>query len=182
MKITKVQPITTNQSACNFRSLRVSYALHENLINTQKKFLYEIFESGKRLENTQYLDLLIKDDFTFQIKEKANPFFALINPIRYERTGEKQIKISGIYDGVDNEIHKKGETVNIMLDYPTEDFTNSVYLKLKGLRGILRVSYITKLLDAKKLLEAEYEPENLTNISKEKMVSLLMYKYGDIVK
>lgn len=182
MKIAKVQPITTNQSACNFRSLKISYGLHENLLNTQKKFLYEIFEAGKRLENTQYVDLSIKEDFVFQIKEKANPFFALVNPIRYERTGEKQIKISGIYDGVDNEMHKKGDTVNIMLDYPTEDYTTSVYLKLKGLRGILRLSYIAKLLDSKKIFEAEQGTETMSNTSREKLVSLLMYKFGDIVK
>ena len=169
---------TDYNNRVNFTSLKISYDAEERLHHVSKEFISGIFEAGKKLEHTEYLDLIMLKNLSFRIKEKANKFFVLREPIWVDETPYGPLKVTGTYDGLEDESHKKGQKIDILVDCGSEVKNHFALKKIKGLNGIMRLSYITKMIDDFKIRQAE---PDLTNQSRDKEVSLLMYKYADFV-
>ena len=178
MKVSAINKSNYPQST--FKSLKLSQGLE--YILPEKAGIFEInriFEAGRKLENTQFFDLQMFDDMSFRIKEKGNVFSGLIEPIKIYRHSDKEIKVIGVYDGVEDGIHKKGEHANILLKYDRPESVDRIYNEIRFTKGITRLAAITKLLDdfyVKTKIE-----QNPTPLKKWDIVKVLMSKYGDML-
>lgn len=178
MKVSAISNSIYPQST--FKSLKLSQGLENILL--EKVNIYEIkriFEAGRKLENTQYFDLEMFDDMSFRIKEKGNVFSGLLGPIKIYKHSDKQLKITGIYDGVEDTINKPGDQTSFLLKYDKPESVEKIYNSIKSLKGILRLAAIAKLLDDY-YIKTKTEP-NPFPLSKFGVVKVLMGKYGDLL-
>lgn len=179
MKILKIN--STENRNNNFKALKLSYGIEQTLIDSASSAqISNMFEAGKKLENTQFFDLLVLSDLTMRIKEKGNPFLSLTEPIRVHKHSNKQIRIVGIYDGVENENNKIGQKYSVLLKYDKPETVDNIVNDLQQKRGIVRLATIAKIIDdyfVKTKLQQKTE-----KISRANIISILMNKYGDIVR
>ena len=172
---------TQNDNKPVFNALRLNYDIESTLVESaDTKLISKFFEAGRKLEGTQFFDLEVLSDLTMRIKEKGNPFSGLLEPIKIYRHKPNQLRISGIYDGVEDEYGKPGQKKSMYLRYDEPNIVNKILDSVNSLKGILRLTAITKLLDDY-YVKTKSGQEHKT-LSKQKIVSVLMTKYGDIVK
>ena len=172
---------TQNYNRPAFRALKLNYDIESTLVESaDTKLISKFFEAGRKLEGTQFFDLEVLSDLTMRIKEKGNPFSGLLEPIKIYRHKPNQLRISGIYDGVEDEYGKPGQKKSMYLRYDEPNIVNKILDSVNSLKGILRLTAITKLLDDY-YVKTKSGQEHKT-LSKQKIVSVLMTKYGDIVK
>ena len=169
---------------CNkpvFRALRLSYDIESTLHDSAgAKLISNFFEAGRKLEGTQFFDLEVLSDLTMRIKEKGNPFSGLLEPIKIYKHSDNQLRITGMYDGAEYEFCKHGQKKSIYLRYDESKVVNKILDSVNSLKGILRLTAITKLLDDYYIKTKSVQ--NQKTMTKQGVVSVLMTKYGDIVK
>ena len=171
--------ITNINGHQNFKSLRINYDAQTKLMHTNASHISFLFEAGRKLEGTQFVDLFVSSDLKCKIQSKANPYFAIKEPIVPSLVNSKQIKLNGVYAGKENQ--EQGKFIDLYLDYDKEEVTQTVFNRLlKEPKGIQRLSYITRLID-NDLVKKNSNPDN-ANPSRHHIVSILLDKYGDFAK
>ena len=179
MKVSNINSITYPKKT--FTSLKISYDA-ENIL-ADKANAYQInalFEAGRKLENTVFFDMELFGDMSMRIKEKANPFSGLVEPLQLYKHNAKQIRVIGVYDGLEDETHKKGQKTGISLKYESQDSVERILKDIKPLKGILKVAAITKLIDDY-FVKTKIEQKTPQQLSKRGIVAVLMSKFGDLV-
>ncbi len=171
----------TNQNVVNtnFKSLKISYEAVHRLKKTSPGFISFLFDAGRRLENTQYVDLQVLRNLDLRIASKVNPYYAIKEPVNLIRTSEKQIKIQGTYAGKEDSLYSNGKTFDIYLDFEREGTADVTMDNYNSMRGINRLSYLAKIIDID--LINKNDSQVLCEQTRENIVSNLIYKYGDII-
>ena len=147
MKVLNINSHSTNNKP-TFTSLRISYNA-ENILadNAGALQINNLFEAGKKLENTQFFDLEVLEDLTLRIKEKANVFSGIVEPIIFYKKSSQNLRVQGIYDGLDFKYHKRGQGIGITLRYDLPETADRIFKEIQSLNGVLRIAAITKLID-----------------------------------
>ena len=180
MRVTSIDK-TQNYNKSVFRALRLNYDIENTLLESaEPKLISKFFEAGRKLEGTQFFDLEVLSDLTMRIKEKGNPFSGLLEPVKVYKHKPNQLRITGIYDGAEDEYCKPGQKKSVCLRYDEPGTVNKILGSVNSLKGILRLAAITRLLDD---YYVKTKPvQNSKTLTKQGIVSILMTKYGDIVK
>lgn len=169
----------TNTQQVNHKALKISHSAELKLRGTDYNYIGALFHVGRLHENNQYIDICVTKNLTYKIKEKANPFFCIKEPMSVNKLTDKKINISAIYDGVENELIKKGDKYDIAVEYDSPNVVNMIMNKFESISGLFKLSYIAKLIEDYMVRAKSEFPEKIND--REKILSLLMYKYGDIV-
>lgn len=169
----------TNTQQVNHKALKISHSAEAKLRQTDYNYISALFQVGRLHENNQYIDICVTKNLTYSIKEKANPFFCLKEPMSVNKLADNKINISAIYNGVDNDLIKKGDKYDIAIEYDSPKAVDMIMNKIKSISGLFKFSYIAKLLEDYMVRTKTEIPDKIYD--REKSLSLLMYKYGDIV-
>ena len=168
-------PKATNPS---FSALRISYDAKEGIDNKRIRFIGAILEAGKKLENTQYMDLQVLGDLSFRIKEKGNVFSGLKGPLSIKLYDQTQLKITGTYDGLDNGDRKRGQLTDYYLDLEKHERAKDLLSKFETMGGIDKFIVLTKLFDED--LVRKNLPELSKEYPKERLIDILFDKFGQL--
>lgn len=168
-----------NNQYINFKGLKISYQAEHKLMNADTSLIAALFKTGKEHENNQYIDILVFKNLAYKIKEKANPFFCIKEPYYLNKISDTKLNIDAVYDGVNDETHLKGDKINIGIDFETSEEMNDAIHKFSFMKGLQRVSFIAKLIEAQ-FVKTKSEPLP-TNGNRAAVVTLLMDKYADII-
>ncbi len=163
----------------NHKGLKISYQAENKLRNADASLISALFKAGKEHENNQYIDILVFKNLAYRIKEKANPFFRIKEPYYLNKVSDTKLNIGAVYDGVDDEVHVKGDKINIGIDFGTPQEADEALYKFNFMKGLQRVSFIAKLIEGQ-FFKTKSEPL-LTNGNRATVVTLLMDKYADII-
>ena len=168
----------TNYQQPNFTSLKISYNAREALISAKGSFISGLFEAGKRLENTQFVDLHVLKDLSLRIKEKANVFSGIKEPLQLKIYKQKNLKVTGIYDGLDYGKLKKGHKIDYYLKFETPEQAEELYNRYQTMGKVGQFSFITKLIDEDKIRQNTMPRMKETN--REKFVDLMFDIFGEL--
>ncbi len=163
----------------NTKGLRICFDAEQRLRNADSALITAFFKAGKFHENNQYIDILVMKNLSCKIKEKANPFFCIKEPMHIKRVSDTKINIDGAYDGVETDTHLKGDQYNIGIEFDAPEEADNVINKFKEMHGFQRITYIAKLIEDY-FVKTKNEPFPIGG-KRESVVTLLMDKYGDIV-
>ena len=163
----------------NAKGLKICYDAEHRLRNADAGMITALFKMGKAHESNQYIDILVMKNLSLKIKEKANPFFCIKEPIHINKLSDNKISIDATYDGVENEFYSKGSKYTMDIELDTVDAAAEAVYKFKGMHGLQRVSFIAKLIEDY-FVKTKSEPFP-TGGKRDSVVTLLMDKYGDIV-
>ena len=163
----------------NTKGLRISYDAEYRLKNAESSFVSALFKTGRLHEGNQFIDILVMKNLSFRIKEKANPFFCIKEPIYLKKVEDNKLRIAATYDGVETDKHMKGDNYNIDIELDNAEEADEAVEKFKDMRSMQRISFIAKLIEDYfvKTKNKAYP----TGGKRSSVVSLLMEKYGDIV-
>ena len=170
-----------NYNSTNFKSFRVSFDTEEFLRKFPNNLLADILDSARRVERTEFYDLELLSDMRFRIREKGNYFSGIAEPIAAvkPKAHDNRIKITGLYDGIEDETRKCGDPCEAYIEYNSHAEALKGYKMIdKGENKIDRISIITKEMDNQKLLNQTATEDK----RKPPLFRVVMDKYGDIVK
>jgi hypothetical protein len=180
MKVSNINSHSAYQKS-TFKSLKLSYGVEETLAEkASANQINNFFEAGRKLENTMFFDLEVFEDLSMRIKEKGNVFSGLVEPINIFKHTAKQLRVVGVYDGVEDETHKKGQKLGVSLKYSAPETVESILKYIKPLKGVMKIAAITKLIDDY-YIKTELTEKNSQQLSKRGILRVLMNKYGEIV-
>ena len=162
----------------SFGSLRISLNAREAMTGAKGSYVRNLFTAGKKLDDTQYFDLQVLKDLSLRIKEKGNVFSGIKAPIKFIMSGDRKIKVTGVYDGLDDETRKRGQNIDFYLNFDTPEYAKNIYDLFEQMNSIGKFSMLTKLLDEEMICKfsgTKYKENNV-----EKLIDILFDKYSEL--
>ena len=170
---------SVNNQYINHKGLKISYQAEHKLLNADPLLISALFKTGKEHEGNQYIDILVLKNLAYRIKEKANPFFRIKEPYYLNKVSDTKLNIDAVYDGINDEVHLKGDKINIGIDFDTPQEMNDTIRQFNFMNGLHRVSFVAKLIE-NQFVRTKSAPLP-TNGNRAAVVTLLMDKYSDII-
>ena len=162
----------------NYKGLKISYNAEYKLRNSDPPFVGALFKLGKEHEGNQYIDILVLKNLAYRIKEKGNPFFCIKEPFHLKKISDNKLKLDANYDGVEDEVYKKGDRFYMDFDFETPEEIDEIIDKFSVLRGLQRISFIAKLIEN---YFVKTKSEHFVNSNKrDNAVTFLMDKYAEV--
>jgi len=161
------------------KGLRICYDAESRLRNADASLITALFKVGKANEANQYIDILVMKNLSFKIKEKANQFFCLREPMYLKKASDNKVNIIASYDGVETDEFSKGDKYKVGIELDSVEEAVDAVKKFNDMNGLQRISYIAKLIEDY-FVKTKSETYPIGG-KRNSVVTLLMDKYGDIV-